>query len=888
MSVFPAPAALGRGAMVAAGSSAPEATAGWPRFVVDSAVMADPEATVTGMHELWAARQPYLVDLRVDQTALKAAAAEIETAEPYTLDPSFTFWRERLHFLAWANTWDMRGDEPVWWWARKAERLGAKVTPEGPADVRLPDGTPAFVDGGPAEPFAPGAFGAVVVHRTSIEAGGLTPGEDRSPSARLAPDQLEAVAHRRGPARIIAPAGSGKTRVLTERLRHLLVDRHVDPRTLTAVAYNKRAADEMAERTADLGANIRTLNSLGLAITNGTGGFRRPANATRRQVIEERGVRSLLDGLIELRRAPNTDPYVPYLDGLRAIRLGLEPPRVVEAAFDAAGLAEIFPRYVGILADKGLIDFDGQLYEAVRVLLTEPQCRDTAQLLARHLLVDEFQDLTPVHVLLLRLMASPAYDVFGVGDDDQVIYGFGGASPRFLIDFAQYFPAADAHALEVNYRCPPTVISATSMLLSYNRDRIDKAVRPAPGREPADGELVVRRLNKLDEAPACRDLVQAWRDDDVPYERMAVLGRVNAGLLPLQVMFQQSGVPCRRPLDRSILERTGIRTAFAYLRIGLDPGRISKADVAETIRRPSRKIARNVVEMLTKRAHTSVSDIRRLALRLSGNDTSKLLAYADDLDLVSASVAKGDAAKVFRTIRVRIGLGEAMDVLDSARREADRSTHGDDLAALEQVAALHPDPATFVDWLTDALDDRGPGAPGVELSTIHRVKGREWDRVIVFGVDGGVLPHRLAEDISEERRLLHVAVTRARDKAYVFANQDEPSPFLDEMNGVRPRLADPPPSRRAMAVPVRNSPTKVELDAASTPVSDALREWRRQAAAAAKVPAFTVLHDVHLDGIAVRRPKDLMELAACPGIGPAKLERWGDEILAVVEAVAGP
>lgn len=888
------PPALGRGAIVGIGDPSPAALADAPRFLVDDAVLAEPEAIVTAMHERWATRLPYVVELAVDQGVLRTAAAERNPAEPYTVDPMFTFWRERLHFLVWTNTYDLRGDAPIWWWSRKAQRLGAEVTPDGPADIRLPDGTPAWCDGGPAELFDPTALGAAVVHRNTIDAGALTPAGGTPAAAELAPDQTEAVMHHRGPARIIAPAGSGKTRVLTERLRHLLTDRRVHPRTVTAVAYNKRAADEMLERTTDLGANIRTLNSLGLAIVNGTGGFAVPHGSTRRRVIDEREVRRLLDDLIELRRAPNTDPYMPYLDGLRAIRLGLMRPEHVESAVDAPGLAELFPRLIEVMAANAVIDFDGQLYEAVRVLLADPTARERAQLMARHLLVDEFQDLTPVHMLLLRLMAAPAYDVFGVGDDDQVIYGFGGATPQFLTKFETYFPGAAAHALTVNYRCPPAVVQAAGRLLAYNTDRIEKQVEPAPGRGGDSSDLTVERIDKMDEALRCRALVDAWVAQGAGYDDIAVLARVNSALLPVQLTFREAGIPSRAPLDRSILERTGMRTALAYLRIGLDPGAIRAADLTETVRRPSRRISRNVVEMLTKRSRTSVSDIRRLASRLSGGDTTKLLEYADDLDLVVRSVAGGDTVKVFRTIRVRVGLGEAMDVLDGVRGDADRSTHADDLAALEQVAALHRDPATFERWLVAALDDRPTTVGGVELSTIHRVKGREWPRVIVFGVDQGLLPHRRADDIDEERRLLHVAITRGRTQVVVLADEAEPSPFLAELDGTRARVPLGAP-RRPAAAP---APAKAARGGGGAPAlditnpeavaaRDALREWRRQTAAATKLPAYIVLYDAHIDDIANRRPATPAELATCAGIGPTKLDRWGDEILAVLDGVRG-
>jgi DNA helicase-2/ATP-dependent DNA helicase PcrA len=679
---------------------------------------------------------------------------------------------------------------------------------------------------------------------------------------------LAAVAHTLGPARVIAPAGSGKTRVLTARLRHLLVDRGWQPQTIAAFAYNKRAADEMGERLPGLPARTDTLNRLGLQLAN---------RNTRRQTIEEPEVRRLLDELVDLRRAVNTDPYAPYLEGLRAIRLGLVDPAVVEREVGAEGLAELFPRYQRLLADKRVIDFDGQLYDGLATVLTDPSARDAA---GRHLLVDEFQDLTPVHLVLLRLLAAPAYDLFGVGDDDQVIYGFSRASPRFLLDYDGFFPGASHYALQVNYRCPPPVVEAAKHLLSYNVERIGKEIRPGPDNT---GTFEARTVAATQEAAAVADTLTAWREQGGEWTSMAALARVNAALLPVQVVFTERGIPSRMPLDPSILTRTGIRTALAYLRIATSPERIAATDVLETIRRPSRRIARNVVEMLTRKGWTSLADMRRLAGRLSGNDADKVAAYEADLQLV-VNAAERSAAAALRAVRDDIGLGGAMDVLDSARREADRSTHADDLLALEQVAALHEDAATFEPWLADVLSRRS-SQPGVELSTIHRVKGREWDDVVVFGATAELLPHRLASDVDEERRLLHVAITRGRRRVVVLADEDSPSPFLAELDGSRPRT--PVRVRRPAATTAKPNATTAPATAPSgstgLKVVEALKGWRRETATRDHVPAYVVLNDADIDGIAVRLPKTLADLAECRGIGPVKLERYGDEILAVID-----
>jgi hypothetical protein len=424
----------------------------------------------------------------------------------------------------------------------------------------------------------------------------------------------------------------------------------------------------------------------------------------------------------------------------------------------------------------------------------------------------------------------------------------------------------------------------------------------------------------------------------------------------------EAGVPCTTPLSTGVLQRTGIRTAFAYLRIGSDPQNIRREDILETIRRPSRGIAPKVVDMLTSRPTTSITDIRRLAGRLSGRDVPKLGAYASDLDTVVRGCRTSSTAAL-KAIRIEVGLGDTMDVLDSSRSEADRSTHTDDLAALESVAALHPEVSTFETWLREVLGRSAVEGPLVLLSTIHRIKGREWGHVVIFDVSRGLFPHRLANDEEGERRVFHVALTRARNQVVALADADAPSIFLAELDGSRvrpaPRPADEarngnarterrnkgganekrkstrgpsvftevrlPTVEAAIGLLVEdkgNSGTVVELAEDSAILSmgavrlrvpfgsdvrvsgqsvtlvgpgqgttsggaeaeKALRTWRSETASQDAVPAYVILKDVELTDIATRDPSTLAELANCRGIGQIRLERWGDEILAVLEA----
>jgi DNA helicase-2/ATP-dependent DNA helicase PcrA len=957
----------------------PEAWTPCARLSIRPETLDNPSAAVARLQQAWFAREPVVIELGVSSQDLQDRETCLRPV--HDLTPRFEFCRERLHFLVWANSYDARNGDPIWWHGRKAARRFADqgVAETGPADIELADGTALYVDGGP---FASPALsnGVGVVDRWNTEVGSLATVGHRAPDADLAPDQLAAVSHATGGARVIAPAGSGKTRVLTERLRSLLADRGVDSSTVTALAYNRRAADELTERSGGVDSgrrpHIRTLNSMGQWICDTYGG------RGRLRVMEEPSVRDLIGGVFEVRRQANTDTVLPYIDALSAVRLGLSSPAQVEELIpDAQGFAEGFETYRAALAEAGAVDFDEQIYQAIEILLRDPDARSEAQGRCRHLLVDEFQDLNAAHMLLIRLLCAPAFNCFGVGDDDQVIYGYTGATPEYLINFGDYFPGAHNYALEVNYRCAPAIVGAATSVLSYNVDRIAKTITTPHDRSDdlrdfdpllaGRGPVAVLQARSEVLSTTALTVISSWLASGVPLEEIAVLTRVNSSLLPVQIALAEAAIPSNAPLDRKALERTGVRTALAYLRMGLDPGGLRREDVAQTIRRPSRGIAPNVAAMITERGTTSVTDIRRLANRLSGRDVPKLLAYADAIDAVAAACPRSTAA-VVRAIRVQVGLGETMDVLDSSRREADRSTHTDDLVALEAVAALHPDATTFEAWLRELLARPAARGPGVLLSTIHKIKGREWEHVIVYGVSQGLFPHRLSEDEEGERRVFHVALTRAIRQVVVLADADGASPFVAELDGSRARQPIAPAGggrreasssaststgdrvRRSRAgagaggrgskAPLRSMPpvaaevglaldyrghsgTVAELSEAAAvllvgearltvafgsevrvqgatrvltapgaaegaagpaePSERALREWRLGVAKREAVPAYVVLNDSELVGIAARRPQTLAELAGCKGIGPTRLERWGDELLAVLSGVDG-
>ena len=878
------PEPLGRSVVVEGAAVAPAAWAGAPEVVVDAQALTS-AGVGERLHLAWRSREAVVIRLAVDPGRFRSPRSH--EGEPWTFDAGFTPLDDLLQHVVWANSYDARADgDPVWWWGRKALRLGAgEIGPDAPAgDVVLSDGRPAWIDGGPRTQMRRvDVGGAVVVHRETVEAGGLgVAPEPVAPTATLAPDQLAAVAHEGGAARIVAPAGSGKTRVLTERLRHLIEDRGWEREAVLAVAFNVRARDELAQRTADFAPRVQTLNALGHRLLSE---FRGAAP----RVLDERDVRKVVDGIVTVRHRVGQDPISPYLEGLSRIRLGLRNPTDVEAEVgDVDGLADVlWPAYRGALRSAGGIDFDEQIYGTVEALLQDGDFRRWAQLRCRHLLVDEFQDLTPAHLLMIRLLAGPQADVFGVGDDDQVIYGYAGADPRFLVGYQRWFPGAIERALEVNYRCPVAVVSAVGDLLRHTTVRVAKEIRPGPDADPSPDALSLRPHASQDAAASVLETVRGWLGEGAAPGQVAVLARVGSMLLAPHVALHQAGIPLASELHPDVLSRPGTAAALAYLRLGNDPQRMSGADLVAVWRRPSRSLPQWFPDRVGRRGAWSPVLLAGIGDTMPERDRPKLSRLCDDLRLVSQG-CRGTTRDALVAIRDGVGLGEAMDTLD-ASKGGQGGSNLDDLDALLQLAELHDDPATFEEWVRAQLA-READPHGVTLATVHRVKGQEWDRVVVFGATDGLMPHRLADDVEEERRICHVAVTRGRHRVVVLGDASRPSPFLAELAGEpsplagRRRAVTAVASARAGSSKAKASPDdRLPTD---HPIVAAMRAWRSAKVADEHKPAYVYLTDATIDAIARRAPTNLAGLARVPGIGPAKLEAYGDQLVEVLGTVA--
>jgi DNA helicase-2/ATP-dependent DNA helicase PcrA len=865
---------LGRNLIVRPGQATPDAWNAVERILVETTDLTRPHPLVDRIRA--AALSSTAVVFEIDvATAARLAEPESQSAAPHVAGAQFRFDRSTLHHLVVANSVDATDGSMRWPLLDAAVAAGARATDDGLGDVSLPDGVRVWLDGGPIRHRAP-LDGLGVVPRIAVEHRSLVAFGSNDTTADLAPDQLAAVTHDAGAARIIAPAGSGKTRVLTERARHLLRNWQLPASAITLVAFNKRAQVEMVERTRDLrGLQVRTLNAIALAIVNGSAPF--APQPRQLATIDEGEVRRIIGRLVKFPRKRNADPVATWIEALSLARLGLKSPQAVEQFYDGEvdGFADMFPRYRHELERANVVDFDEQIQRAIEVLLTDPVARAAAERACRMMLVDEFQDLTPAHLLLVRLLSGPDGAVFGVGDDDQTIYGYNGADPAWLIDFAQLFPGAGDHPLQVNYRCPADVVAAADMLLRHNTRRVAKSIRAA---HTSQGLTV-----EPDEAPVTTTVqvvVDAIAAGTSPVD-IAVLTRVNSLLAPVQVALVGAGVPVSGGVGREFAERTAVRAALAWLRLATNSGTFRAEDVAEALRRPSRPMHPNVAAWVGEQS--SVDGLRRLAGRVNTErDAQRIEEFAVDIErLQRLAQTRGTTGAILGALRDSMGLATSIASLDVHRKGMNRAAQNDDLTAIAQLAELHTDPTTFEAWLRQAVATPWQ-AGGVTLSTVHRVKGQEWPVVVVHQADADQFPHRLAEDVEEERRVFHVAITRASRSLHIVSDTS-PSPFIADLT------TEPSARRPAAAAPAAARPAARQnagkaghgLSAQQQVTFERLRSLRKHLAAGK--PAYTVFADAVLHDIAVAQPSSLGELGRIKGIGPTKLDRYGSAILATVE-----
>jgi DNA helicase-2/ATP-dependent DNA helicase PcrA len=615
--------------------------------------------------------------------------------------------------------------------------------------------------------------------------------------------QVAAVTDRSPGLLIVAGAGSGKTKVLTHRIAHLLANKEAWPSQILAITFTNKAANEMKERVHSLLGNvadgmwIKTFHSACLQI------LRREASRLGHDanfsVYDTGDTKALIKRLI---RESGSD-----IEGLKpqtvAARISNAKNELKDAddfysLIDSSNpkdraIAEIFTQYQAALRKNNAFDFDDLIAETVYLFRSFPDIAAQYQRRFRHILIDEYQDTNHAQYSLIRELTKPISDLHNepdpntgelagpsaitvVGDSDQSIYAFRGADMRNIAEFAKDFPGSRTILLEQNYRSTQNILSAANAVISKNFDRPEKNLWSDAG----DGAKIVSftGLDERGEAAYIVDQIQDLRKQGTAYRDMAVLYRTNALSPSLEAELKSQRVPYMVIGGLKFYERKEIKDALAYLTAIANP-RNDEA-VRRILNEPSRGIGEKTELKIAELARRDESSFRQALLKTETlglgpklttalNSFSKLL---NDLDAMSVEAKIADVLSAALNLSgYRANLEDSRDPQDEARV--------DNLDALigqvSEYQRQYPE-ATIAEYLADialaaAADEIDDDSGSISLMTLHTAKGLEYDVIFLVGLEQGTLPHIRSFDepggVAEERRLLYVGMTRAKQKLYL-------------------------------------------------------------------------------------------------------------------------
>ncbi|GAB2616820.1 ATP-dependent helicase [Pseudactinotalea suaedae] len=653
----------------------------------------------------------------------------------------------------------------------------------------------------------------------------------------LDPDQREVASTLTGPLCVLAGAGTGKTRAITYRIAHGVLIGRYDPRRVLAVTFTARAAGEMRSRLRDLGVgavqartfHAAALRQLSYFWPQAIGGsVPRIAEHKAPLIGEAAGRLGLSVDRIAIRDLAAEVEWakVSMITPDDYVRAAAAAGRTETAGHDLTTVSRLLSVYEEAKSERGVIDFEDVLLLTVGILAEREDVAAQVRTQYRHFVIDEYQDVSPLQQRLLDLWLGDRDEICVVGDVSQTIYSFTGASPRYLTDFRRRYPEAGVVRLVRDYRSTPQVVRlANDVLARAGRHRNAAAVELVAGRP--SGRPVAFEVYDDDEAEArgVATRIAALQREGVSASEIAVLYRTNAQSQTIEQALASAGIGYLVRGGERFFSRSEIRDAMVLLRGA------ARAQMDGTMPEHVRAV-------------------------LSGAGWQP-----------EAPAARGATRERWESLNALVQLADEL----ARTRGADMQGFVEEL--LERAAAQH-----------------APTVDGVTLASLHAAKGLEWDAVFLVGVSEGLLPISLADGedaIAEERRLLYVGVTRAREHLHLsFARSRTSggrgnrrrSRFLE---GIWPEETSR--GRRSAAIS-KTEATRAALAAQDVDpdLLERLRGWRTQVAKQIDKPGFTILHDSTLVAIAAAQPRELRQLAILRGIGPTKIEAYGAQILAVV------
>ncbi|MBQ8053073.1 MAG: ATP-dependent helicase [Lachnospiraceae bacterium] len=575
----------------------------------------------------------------------------------------------------------------------------------------------------------------------------------------LDPSQREAVCRDLRPCEIIAGPGSGKTTVLTSRILYLLDHCQFNPSQILVLTFSRSAAVEMKERflkrAGDRNRSVRfgTFHSVFFHILK---------ESTRKDysILGQAQRDRLLEHLLKNHYPDENDrPTVEETE-----KMLRRPPSSFSGRETEAALQKEYRAY---LKENGYLDFDDMISECSRLLKSDQKVRDHWRSMFRAILVDEFQDVNRQQYEILKIL-STGEGLFVVGDDDQSIYGFRGSTPTIMRQFMEDYPDAERIFLGFNYRCSASVCKASALMIGQNKVRVPKEIRAV--RPPGDKVVLRSFRDDGEEYRYLRGAMRALSREEL--DLTAVIVRTNTHVARISSYLAGEGIPCLGSTNPPAqITSAAIRDIEAYQQLALElkGGALSRSALLRILNRPERYLLRSALTGET-------CPPEELLLQSRGNPAAEAAVrdLLKDLHVLGSLTPEGfmkylmDAVGYAEWAVTRLGEKETVE---AALRELVRAAgRASDLRQLPQVLRRIP-------------EQRGaPAGKGVRVMTMHACKGLEFDRVYLPALNEGIIPGRRCtqpQDFEEERRLLYVAMTRARDHLellYVTGTRENPRP----------------------------------------------------------------------------------------------------------------
>ncbi|MDO8879254.1 MAG: UvrD-helicase domain-containing protein [Coriobacteriia bacterium] len=627
----------------------------------------------------------------------------------------------------------------------------------------------------------------------------------------LNPAQRDAVTTVEGPLLVLAGAGSGKTRVLTYRIGHLIGHHGVSPAGVLAITFTNKAAGEMRERLEGIVGPaaramwVMTFHAFCVRLLRGDGG--RLGYTRSFTIYDADDTRRMLTSVLtELDLDPKQYPVKGVAGRISAAKNELVGAAVYEASAATAperATAKAYRLYQQRLVSANAMDFDDLLVNAERLLREHPDVREFYQDRFRYILIDEYQDTNKAQYEIVKLLAARDRNLMVVGDDDQSIYSWRGADIRNILEFERDYPDATVIRLEQNYRSTETILAAANAVVANNRGRKPKTLWTAN----AGGEAITRysATDERDEARfVAEEIERLLREEHRSYADVAVFYRTNAQSRVIEDIFLRAGVPYRLVGGTRFFERAEIRDVMAWLRATVNP-----ADVQSLVRVLEKRqgIGKTTIDVLRARAIeediTLAEAIGRAAEAgwLATAPARKVATLADDL--ASAREVPGETLREHvEGIVSRSGLLGALSA-DGSREAVGRAENiREFFGVVDEYDAQHVDPemrtlSALLEWvaLRSDLDEVEGDERSVTMMTLHAAKGLEYPVVFLLGMEDSIFPHANCmfdeAGLEEERRLCYVGITRARERLYLtHASQrslfgqtqyNQPSMFIREI-----------------------------------------------------------------------------------------------------------